>query len=300
MKIEAKYHPGTSTLTYIVWDEETRDAAIIDPVLDYDPLSSETDVLSVRDVLAFVRAHRLHVHAVLETHAHADHITGAQALKAALGADVVIGEHIRRVQETFKPIFGFGSTFATDGSQFDRLVTDGQTLELGSLKVHALHTPGHTPACLSYKIGDAVFTGDALFMPDQGTGRCDFPGGSAEALYNAVTTKLYQLPDATRVFVGHDYQPGGRALAYETTIGASKARNVQLTAITAKEAFVRFRQARDGSLAPPRLLFPSVSLNIGAGQMPKSDANGIRRIGLPLNLLQPSDDHGIPKDTGLA
>lgn len=295
MQIEAKYHPGTATLTYIVWDEDTRDAVIIDPVLDYDPVGSETQALSIRDLLAFVRRHRLRVHAILETHAHADHITGAQALKAQLSADVVIGEHIRSVQETFKPIFGFEGEFATDGSQFDRLMADGETLEAGSLSVRAIHTPGHTPACLSYQVGDAVFTGDALFMPDQGTGRCDFPGGSAETLYDAVTTKLYTLPDSTRVFVGHDYQPGGRALAYETTIGASKARNIQLAAETSREAFVEFRRARDASLAAPTLLFQSVSLNVGGGHLPKPDTNGVRRIALPINLFRPSDDHGVPE-----
>ncbi len=296
MKIEAKYHPGTATLTYIVWDEETRDAVIIDPVLDYDPVGSSTKALSVTDLIAFVKRHRLNVHAILETHAHADHITGAQALKSALGAKVLIGEHIRSVQETFKPVFGFGENFATDGSQFDGLIADGDILETGSLKVRALHTPGHTPACLSFHIGDAVFTGDALFMPDQGTGRCDFPGGSAEALYDAVTSKLYTLPDSTRVFVGHDYQPGGRALVYETTIGASKAQNIQLTGDTSKEAFVQFRKERDGSLAAPRLLFQSVSLNVGAGHMPKPDANGIRRLAMPINLFSPSDDDGVPKE----
>ncbi|MGH1342756.1 MAG: MBL fold metallo-hydrolase [Nannocystales bacterium] len=300
MKIEAKYHPETATLTYIVWDEETRDAVIIDPVLDYDPVASATKALSVRDLLGFVERHQLNVHAILETHAHADHITGAQALKAALGAKVLIGEHIQTVQQTFKPVFGFGDSFATDGSQFDGLIADGELLETGSLEVRALHTPGHTPACLSFHIGDAVFTGDALFMPDQGTGRCDFPGGSAEALYDAVTTKLYGLPDSTRVFVGHDYQPGGRALAYETTIGASKAHNIQLTAETSKEAFVQFRQARDGSLAAPRLLFQSVSLNVGAGHMPTPDKNGIRRLAVPINLFNPSDGHGVPEGGGKA
>jgi len=295
MKIEAKYHPGTATLTYIVWDEETGDAVIIDPVLDYDPVGSATKALSVHDLLGFVKSHRLNVHAILETHAHADHITGAQALKAELGAKVLIGEHIRSVQETFKPVFGFGDGFATDGSQFDGLIADGDILDTGSLKVRAIHTPGHTPACLSFQIGDALFSGDALFMPDQGTGRCDFPGGSAEALYDAVTTKLYALPDSTRVFVGHDYQPGGRALAYETTIGASKAQNIQLTGDTSKEAFVEFRKKRDDSLAAPRLLFQSVSLNIGGGHMPKEDANGIRRLAMPINLFKPSDDNGVPK-----
>lgn len=295
MKIEAKYHPDTFTLTYIVWDDTTKDAVIIDPVLDYNPVGSKTDVLSVRDVLGFVERNGLKVHYILETHAHADHITGAQALKTVLGAKTAIGEHIRAVQETFKPVFGFGDEFATDGSQFDRLVADGEVLEAGSLKLEVLHTPGHTPACVTYKVEDALFTGDALFMPDQGTGRCDFPKGNAEDMYDAVTQKLYALPDNTRVFVGHDYQPDGRALAYETTIGASKAANVQLTAATSKEDFVKFRQARDQSLAAPRLLFQSVSLNIGAGKMPPADENGIRRMNMPINLFRPSDEAGAPK-----
>ena len=295
MQIEAKYHPDTATLTYIVWDENTKDAVIIDPVLDYNPVGSKTDVLSVKDVLAFVERNNLKVHYIMETHAHADHITGAQALKSVLGAKTVIGEHIRAVQETFKPVFGFGDEFATDGSQFDKLVTDGEVLEAGSLKFKVLHTPGHTPACVSYHVEDAVFTGDAIFMPDQGTGRCDFPKGNAENLYDAVTSKLYSLPDNTRLFVGHDYQPGGRALAYETTVGASKAANIQLTGNTSKEDFVKFRQARDKTLAAPRLLFQSVSLNVGAGMMPPADENGIRRMNMPINLFRPSDDHGAPK-----
>ncbi len=295
MQIETKYHPDTSTLTYIVWDENTKDAVIIDPVLDYDPVGSKTDVLSVRDVLGFVERLGLKVHYVMETHAHADHITGAQALKAALGAKTVIGEHIRTVQETFKPVFGLADDFKTDGSQFDELVSDGETLEAGSLEIGVIHTPGHTPACVTYRVEDAIFTGDALFMPDQGTGRCDFPRGSAEDLYQAVAGKLYALPDATRVFVGHDYQPGGRALAYETTIGASKAANVQLRAETSREDFIEFRKARDGSLAAPRLLFQSVQLNIGAGMMPAADGEGIRRLNMPINLFRPSDDTGAPR-----
>ena len=295
MKIEAKYHPDTFTLTYIVWDENTNDAVIIDPVLDYNPVGSKTDVLSVKDVLAFVERNNLKVHYILETHAHADHITGAQALKQVLGAKTVIGEHIRAVQETFKPVFGFGDEFKTDGSQFDKLVADGETFEAGSLKIGVIHTPGHTPACVTYQIGDALFTGDALFMPDQGTGRCDFPKGDAEDLYDSLANKLYTLPDSTRVFVGHDYQPNGRALAFETTIGASKAANVQLKGDTPKDQFLQFRRARDASLAAPRLLFQSVSLNVGAGLMPPADENGIRRMNMPINLFRPSDDYGAPK-----
>ncbi len=295
MQIEAKYHPDTATLTYIVWDENTKDAVIIDPVLDYNPVGSKTNVLSVRDVLGFVERNGLKVHYIMETHAHADHISGAPALKTVLGAKTVIGEHITAVQETFKPVFGLGDDFKTDGSQFDKLVSDGETLEAGSLKIGVIHTPGHTPACVTYQIDDALFTGDALFMPDQGTGRCDFPKGSAEDLYQAVTSKLYSLPDNTRVFVGHDYQPGGRALAYETTIGASKAANIQLTGETSKDDFIKFRKARDSSLAAPRLLFQSVQLNVAAGMMPKADDNGIRRLNMPINLFSPSDDTGAPK-----
>lgn len=285
MQIEAKYHPDTSTLTYVVWDEDTRDAVIVDPVLDYDPVGSKTNTLSVQDVLAFVGRSELKVHAILETHAHADHITGAQALKKALGAPVVIGEHIRSVQETFKPVFGFDDEFKTDGSQFDRLVADGEVLEAGSLKIEVLHTPGHTPACVSYRIEDAVFTGDALFMPDQGTGRCDFPKGDAKDLYAAITSKLYTLPDSTRVFVGHDYGTGGREIAWETTIGESKANNVQLPAGRSREEFVQFRTARDAQLKPPRLIFQAVQVNANAGLLPKAEDNGRAYLKLPIGLF---------------
>ncbi len=295
MHIEPKFHSVTGTITYIVFDEDSKDAVIIDPVLDYDPLASQTQVASVLDILDFVRRHELRVHLVLETHAHADHISGAQAIKAALGAKIAIGEHIREVQETFKTIFDLDGSFATDGRQFDRLVVDGETLRAGGLNIEILHTPGHTPACVSYRIGDAVFTGDALFVPDQGTGRCDFPKGDAQAMYDSVTRKLYTLPDETRVFVGHDYQPGGRAVAFETTIGASKAHNVQLPGSASKAEFVAFRQERDAGLAPPRLLFPSVQLNIAAGRLPEPRANGIRYLSTPLNLFGPTDDTGAAK-----
>jgi glyoxylase-like metal-dependent hydrolase (beta-lactamase superfamily II) len=292
MQIEARFDPATFTLTYVVRDEATRDAVIIDPVLDYDLLSSQTSVASAQGLLQWVREQRLHVRAILETHAHADHLSASRFLSAELEAPVVIGEHIRSVQETFAPIFGLGENFPTDGSQFDRLVRDGEALTAGSLDIEVIHTPGHTPACVSYRIGDAVFVGDALFMPDYGTGRCDFPGGSAEALYTSVHDKLYALPDATRVFVGHDYQPGGREVRWETTIGESKRSNPQLRADTSRQEFVRFRTERDATLSPPRLMFQSVQVNIDAGRLPRPDAAGIRRLKLPLNLLHPTTDDG--------
>lgn len=269
MRVHTFYHPPTSTLTYVVVDEATGDALVVDPVLDYDPLASATTEISARAVADFVRDRGLRVHLLLETHAHADHLSGAQSLKALAGGEVVIGEHIRTVQQVFRGALALDD-LATDGSQFDRLVADGETVRAGSLAVEVLHTPGHTPACVSYLIGDALFTGDALFMPDQGVGRCDFPGGDADALYTSVHDKLYALPDATRVFVGHDYQPGGRALLYETTIGASKAGNVQLKAEDSREAFVARRRARDATLAAPRLLFPSIQVNVRAGHLPPS------------------------------
>ncbi len=295
MKIEAFYDEPTYTLTYVVWDEETRDAVVIDPVLDYDPLGSQTSAEELAKVDAFIADKGLKVRYVLETHAHADHLSGSQYLRSKYGAKVAIGEKITIVQETFKNIFDLPEDFPTDGRQFDLLLADGQTLSAGSLDIEVIATPGHTPACVTYKIGDALFTGDVLFMDDYGTGRCDFPGGSAEAMYDSVM-KLYQLPDETRVFVGHDYQPGGREVAWETTIGKSKANNPQIKATTTREEFVKFRQARDATLKSPRLLFQSVQVNVDAGHLPKPHGNGIRYLRLPLNLFRPTDDLGVPKD----
>lgn len=291
MKIRAFYDEPTFTLTYIVWDDSTKDAVIIDPVLDYDPLASQTSTESVRDLETFISDEGLKVHWVLETHAHADHLSGSQYLKTKLGAGVVIGEHIQTVQKTFKNIFNLPDQFPTDGSQFEHLVRDGETLKAGTLEIEVIATPGHTPACVTYKIDDALFTGDALFMDDYGTGRCDFPAGSASDLYDSIQ-KLYAYPDATRVFVGHDYQPGDRPVMWETTIGKSKQNNPQLKGSTSKDEFVKMREARDATLAPPRLIFQSVQVNIDAGHIPGARGNGIRYLALPLNLFRPSDDLG--------
>lgn len=286
MQVQTFFDPATFTLSYVVYDEGTKDAVIIDPVLDYDPAGAETSTASAEKLVAFVRSNRLRVHYILESHAHADHVTGAQFLKRELEAKVVIGEGITQVQRTFQQVFDLGDTLATDGSQFDRLAKAGEMLLAGALEIEVIPTPGHTPACVSYKISDAVFTGDALFVEDYGTGRCDFPGGSAEQLYTSVHERLYSLPDSTRIFVGHDYQPGGRPLRFETTIGASKKGNVQLKAETSRESFVEFRQARDATLQPPRLIFPSVQLNSDAGRLPRPHANGRSYLSVPLNLFK--------------
>lgn len=294
MQIETFFDPRTYTLTYVVYDEETKDAVVIDPVLDYDPLASATDVESVRKVERFLRETGLKLHYVLETHAHADHLSASQYLKKRFGAKIGIGEKITVVQETFREIFDLGPDFPVDGSQFDRLFADGEVFDAGSLQIEVIATPGHTPACVTYRIGDAIFTGDALFVEDQGTGRCDFPRGDAAALYHSIHDKLYALPDETRVFVGHDYQPGGRELRYETTIGAEKRKNVQLQGDTSKEEFVALRTSRDATLAPPRLLFPSVQVNVNAGRLPKVRSNGHRYLHVPLNLFTPAEDDGTP------
>jgi glyoxylase-like metal-dependent hydrolase (beta-lactamase superfamily II) len=270
MNIETFFDPNTFTLTYVVSDPVTRDAVVIDPVLDYDPRGSRISSAAVDRVSEYLRREGLVLRALLETHAHADHLSGSQVLRARFpGAFVAIGERIREVQEVFKGVFDCGEEFVADGRQFDRLLSDGEVVTAGSLRVTVIATPGHTPACVSYHIGDAVFTGDALFMPDYGTGRCDFPRGSAEALYRSVTGRLYTLPPETRVFVGHDYMPGGRALAYESTVAAEKAGNVQLPAGRSEAEFVGFRQARDATLAAPALLYPSLQVNIRAGHLPK-------------------------------
>lgn len=294
MNVETLYDADTSTLTYVVYDAQTRDAVVIDPVLDFDPLSGNTNTKSIDEVMAFVEGKELNVHYILETHAHADHLTGSQLLERKLGAKTGIGENIRVVQETFKAVFDLPASFPTDGSQFDVLLADGDELKAGSLTIKTISTPGHTPACVSYQIEDAVFTGDALFMDDYGTGRCDFPMGSADDLYTSVHDKLYALPDQTRVFVGHDYQPGGREVKWQTTIGASKANNPQLRADTKREDFVKMRNERDATLAAPRLLYPSVQVNVDAGRLPPPHANGIRYLVTPLNRVRPTDDAGAP------
>lgn len=294
MNIETFFDPATYTLTYVAYDPESRDAVVIDPVLDYDPLSSATSITSVAAVERFLKEQDLRLHYVLETHAHADHLSGSQYLKRRFDAQVGIGERIKEVQEVFKGVFDLGEGFATDGSQFDRLFSDGEKIEAGTLKIHVIATPGHTPACVSYKIDDAVFVGDAVFIEDYGTGRCDFPKGSADALYTSVHERLYALPDATRVFVGHDYQPNGRAMRAETTIGKSKETNIQLRASTTREAFVKMRTERDAKLSAPRLLYPSVQVNVDAGRLPKPHANGKRYLTIPLDMKAATAEDGTP------
>ena len=293
--IEPFYDSRTNTLTYAVFDEATRDAVVIDSVLDYDPANGTTWTESLDQVIRYIEAERLKLHYVLETHAHADHLSGSQLLRRKFDAKVAIGERIREVQATFKPIFDLPATVPTDGSQFDRLLSDGEVLRAGSLAIEVIATPGHTPACVTFKIEDALFTGDALFTEDYGTGRCDFPKGSADALYSSVQ-RLYAFPDATRVFVGHDYQPNGRDVRWQTTIGASKAKNIQLSAKTSRADFVMMRQARDAKLAAPRLLLPSVQVNVDAGRLPAPHANGNRYLVTPLNVLRPADELGRPME----
>jgi glyoxylase-like metal-dependent hydrolase (beta-lactamase superfamily II) len=294
MNIETFFDPATSTLTYVVFDSETRDAVVIDPVLDYDPLSSATSTASVERIAAFIEKEKLELRFVLETHAHADHLSGSQYLKRRFLAGVAIGANITEVQKVFADIFDLDPQFSTNGNQFDKLLADGERLMAGSIPIDVIATPGHTPACVTYKIEDAVFTGDALFVEDYGTGRCDFPRGSADALYTSVHERLYALPDATRVFVGHDYQPGGRPMRSQTTIGKSKEANVQLRASTLREEFVKRRNERDAKLAAPRLLFPSVQVNIDGGRLPKPHPNGRRYLTIPLNMRKPTHDDGTP------
>lgn len=281
--VKGFFDKATWTMTYVVTNSENNEALIIDPVWDYDPAASKLSTESVEEVIAFVREKNLKVVGILETHAHADHVTGAQVLKDYFPEAMIgIGKSITKVQSVFKDIYHLGEVFKTDGSQFDLLLEEGVPAQLGSYKIETLSTPGHTPACSSYLIGDAVFTGDVIFMPDYGTGRCDFPAGSAEDLYHSVSQKLYQLPDETRVFVGHDYQPDGRELQFETTIGEQKKKNIHITAETTKEKFIQFRQARDKTLAAPRLLLPSIQVNIDGGRLPEPESNKKRYLKIPL------------------
>lgn len=269
MKIKHFFDNETCTLTYLVYDENTKDAVLIDPVLNFDDASGSVFTASVEKISDVIHDLNLSLHYVLDTHVHADHLSGMAEIKKRFSkTQSVIGENIAKVQETFKSVFNLSENFATDGSQFDVLLKDSDTLKAGSLIIKALNTSGHTPSCMSYLINnEALFTGDALFMPDSGTGRCDFPGGDAEKLYESIVQKIYTLPDEVRVYTGHDYMPGGRALKFESTVGEEKIKNIHLTKTTSKEKFISLRQNRDKTLKPPKLFTPSLQVNIRAGHL---------------------------------
>lgn len=284
INVKEFFDKNTWTLTYVVWDGTSRDAVVIDPVLDYEPASSKLSEESAVAIMEFMRSRDLKLHFILETHAHADHISGSQIIKRAFPhAQIAIGEKITKVQEIFKDVFGLPVDFKTDGSQFDRLLKDREEFSAGSIKIKTIFTPGHTPACASYLIENNIFVGDALFMPDYGTGRCDFPAGSAADLYHSVHDKLYELPDETKVYTGHDYLPNGRPLKFMMTLGEEKKQNIQLKSETTKEDFIRFRTDRDRTLAAPKLLLPSVQMNINAGHLPPLEDNGRRYLRIPIN-----------------
>ena len=283
--VRAFFDEATFTVSYVVRDPASKSCAIIDSVLDYDPASGRTSHGSADAVIAYVRAEGLEVVWQLETHAHADHLSAAPYLQAALGGRLAIGEKIVRVQETFGALFNAGSDFARDGRQFDHLFQDGEAFAIGALQAIALHVPGHTPACLAYVIGDAVFVGDTLFMPDYGTARCDFPGGDAATLYRSIQ-RLLTLPDATRVFLCHDYKaPERTEFAWETTIGEQRRDNVHVHADVSEAAFVTLREARDKTLGMPRLILPSVQVNMRGGHLPEPEDNGVRYLKIPLNAV---------------
>lgn len=284
IQIKEFFDKNTWTLTYVVWDASTKDALVIDPVMDYDPASSKVSEDSAEVVIDFLKSNHLQLHFILETHAHADHLSGSQIIKKAFPkAKIAIGEKITQVQEVFKVVFGLPDSFKTDGSQFDRLLRDGEEFNAGSIKIKTLFTPGHTPACASYFVDGHVFVGDALFMPDFGTGRCDFPAGSAADLYHSIHDRLYELPNDTKVYTGHDYQPNGRPLKFMATLEEEKKENIQLKANTTKEEFVKFRTDRDRVLSAPKLLLPSVQVNIDAGHLPAADKNGKRYLRIPVS-----------------
>ncbi|HRD27652.1 MAG TPA: MBL fold metallo-hydrolase [Caulobacter sp.] len=284
-QVKAFFDEATFTVSYVVRDPGSTACAIIDSVLDFDPASGRTASRSADAVIDHVRAEGLEVVWQLETHAHADHLSAAPYLQEALGGRLAIGDRIQRVQETFGALFNAGPDFARDGRQFDHLFGDGERFAIGGLQAVALHVPGHTPACMAYVIGDAVFVGDTLFMPDYGTARCDFPGGDAATLYRSIQ-RLLSLPADTRVFLCHDYKaPGRDRYLWETTIGEQRRSNVHVHEGVTQEAFVALREARDRTLDMPRLILPSVQVNMRAGHLPEPEDNGVRYLKIPLNAV---------------
>jgi glyoxylase-like metal-dependent hydrolase (beta-lactamase superfamily II) len=277
------FDEATFTASHVVHDPQTRAAAVIDSVMDYDPASGRTSFANADLIVAYVEAEGLKVDSLLETHAHADHLSAAPYLQRKLGGRIAIGEQVRAVQEHFAKVFGLGSECPSDGSQFDRLFSDGDTFEIGSIPAIALHVPGHTPADLAYVIGDAAFVGDTLFMPDYGTARCDFPGGDARQLYRSIQ-RLMQLPDQTRLFLCHDYQAPNRPhYVWETTVGAERRDNVHVRDGTSEDEFVAMRTRRDATLSMPKLMLPAVQVNLRGGRLPEADANGTSYLKIPLN-----------------
>lgn len=283
-QVQAFFDAATWTVSYVVYDHVGGHCAIVDPVLDYDPKSGRTRSTSADTLMAFVRAQNLTVQWILETHAHADHLSAAHYLRGQLGGQIAIGAAITQVQTVFKGIFHLEPAFQTDGSQFDALLHDGQTFAIGQLQAQALSVPGHTPACMAYQVGDAVFVGDTLFMPDVGTARCDFPGGNAHTLYQSIR-KLLSLAPETRLFMCHDYPPANRAAAWKCTVAEQRAHNIHVHDGISEEAFVAMRSARDATLEMPVLILPAVQINIRAGQMPPTEANGVAYLKIPLNAL---------------
>jgi glyoxylase-like metal-dependent hydrolase (beta-lactamase superfamily II) len=283
-QVHGIFDPATWTVTYVVYQGTGSACAIIDSVLDYDPKSGRTRTTSADKVVAFVEEQQLKVEWILETHAHADHLTAAPYLKSKLGGKTAIGDHITAVQKVFKGIFNLEAGFKLDGSQFDHLVKPGETIEVGTLKGEALYVPGHTPACMAYQFGDAVFVGDTLFMPDVGTARCDFPGGDAKTLY-ASTRTILNLPPETRLFMCHDYPPEGRAVQFETTVAEQRAKNIHVHDGISEDAFIAMRTLRDATLEMPVLILPAVQINIRAGELPPKEDNGISYAKIPLNAL---------------
>ncbi|MBI1234343.1 MAG: MBL fold metallo-hydrolase [Alphaproteobacteria bacterium] len=281
VEVKAFFHEPTFTVSYVVWDRGTLQAAIVDPVLDYDPKSGQAGRESLDLLLDFVRKNNLQVKWSLETHAHADHLSAAPLVAESTGARIVIGDHIPSVQAVFKPVFAAGDVSGT-GAEFDHLVSDGERLPLGQFEIEVLHTPGHTPACVSYRIADAVFVGDTLFMPDYGTARCDFPGGDARTLYRSIH-RILSLPRETRLFMCHDYKaPGRDVFAWETTVGEERDHNIHVGGGVSEDDFARMRTARDATLAAPTLLLPSIQTNIRAGHFPPADPDGAIRLRIPV------------------
>lgn len=278
------FDPETWTYTYVVYQGDASPCVIIDSVLNYDPKSGRTSTKSADEVIAFVKEHKLQVSWILETHAHADHLTAAPYLQSHLGGKLVIGDHIKNVQTVFKGVFNLDDRFKADGAQFDHLLKEGESLEFGNLSLKALFVPGHTPACMAYEIGDAIFVGDTLFMPDVGTARCDFPGGDAKTLYRSIQ-KILSYPGQTKLYMCHDYPPNGRPAMGMTTVADEKANNIHVHDGVTEDQFVQMRTARDKTLEMPTLILPSIQVNIRAGHFPEPDANGVAYLKIPLNAL---------------